>query len=100
MIPFAAAVETFLEKLVASAIEQIEGMPDSDLNNWKPALGMEDVNTMFALSTHLLGAGEFWILSAAAGRPIDRDRPAEFVATGTASQLRHRYADWLRNSHA
>src|SRR4051794_7419668 len=98
MIPFAVATEHFLKELIDSAIEQIEEIPDNDLNHWKPALGMEDVNTMFALSTHLLGAGEFWILSAAAGRPTSRVRALEFTATGTADQLKVRYAAWLQNA--
>ncbi len=56
---------------------------------------MRDVNTFFALATHTVGAGEFWILEAAGGRSVDRDRLAEFSSTGSAQKLRERYDRWL-----
>lgn len=87
MIPFARAVDTFLTTLIGQALEQISGVPDEDLNEWRPALGLEDVNTFYALMTHLLAAGEYWILHAAAGQPTERNRPAEFRATGSRLAL-------------
>ena len=87
MIPFARSVDTFLTKLVGQALEQIAGVPEEDLNAWRPALGLEDINTFYALMTHILGSNEYWILHAAGGQPIERNRPAEFRATGTRTAL-------------
>src|SRR5919201_4661212 len=49
--------------------------------NWRPG---EETNSIYVLVTHLLGAEHFW-LAAAAGRPIARDRAAEFRAQGRDS---------------
>ena len=100
MIPFAQATDTFLTKLVGQALEQISGVPDDDLNTWRPALGLEDINTLYALMTHLLGAGEFWILHAAAGRPTERNRPAEFRAIGERMALIERADRWVTDTRA
>jgi hypothetical protein len=35
------------------------------------------------------------MLHVAGKRPLVRDRPSEFIATGTLDSLRVRYADWL-----
>jgi uncharacterized damage-inducible protein DinB len=87
MIPFAHAVDTFLTKLMGQAFEQISGVPDDDLNSWRPRLAMEDINTFYALLTHTISAGEYWILHGAGGQPTDRNRPAEFRATGSRMDL-------------
>jgi hypothetical protein len=100
VIPFAHATDTFLTKLVGQAVEQISGLPDEDLNEWRPALGLEDINTFYALMTHLIGAGEFWILHAAAGRPTERNRPAEFRATGSRMALLEQADAWLNETRA
>lgn len=100
MIPFAEATETFLTKLVGQALESIAGVPDDDLNNWRPSLGLEDINTFYALMTHLLGAGEYWMLHAAAGHPTDRNRPAEFRATGERMALVKRADRWIDDSRS
>jgi hypothetical protein len=44
-------------------------------------------NSAFALVTHCLGVCEYWLGGLVAGRAIVRDRPAEFVATGTLQDL-------------
>ncbi len=95
MIPTARAVDTFLTRLQASALEQLRGIPEADLNEWRPQQALGDENTFFALATHLVGAGEYWVLHAAGGRPLDRDRPAEFRARGDLSTLTARYDRWL-----
>lgn len=98
MIPFAQAVDTYLKKLSEDALEQLEGVPDADLNDWRPALDLQDINTFYGLTTHLLGAGEYWVLHAAAGQPTARNRPAEFVATGDLESLKAKFASWLTSS--
>ncbi|MGH2534763.1 MAG: DinB family protein [Thermomicrobiales bacterium] len=91
MIPFAASVEQSLTILAEDALRQLEGLPPEVLNDWRPREDLEDINTFYALATHLVGSGEHWVLHAAGGRPVDRDRPAEFRARGSLDDLRARY---------
>lgn len=93
--PMLPATLDMLEKLVSDIFSQLDGITEEDLNSWLPRDGMRDVNTFFALATHTVGAGEFWILEAAGGRLVDRNRTAEFRANGTLAQLRVRYDRWL-----
>lgn len=93
--PMLPATLDMLTKLVDDIFQQLEGVPDDDLNTWLPRDGMRDVNTFFALATHTVGAGEFWILEAAGGRPMDRNRAAEFNSSGSLAELRARYDRWL-----
>ncbi|MGH2561965.1 MAG: DinB family protein [Thermomicrobiales bacterium] len=99
MIPFAAAVEKCLKMLAEDALRQLEGLPSDDLNDWRPREDLEDINTFFALATHLVGSGEHWVLHGAGGRPVDRDRPAEFRARGSLDDVRARYDRWLAGCH-
>jgi uncharacterized damage-inducible protein DinB len=96
--PMLPATYLLLQKLVADIFEQLDGIPEDDLNTWLPRDGMRDVNTFFVLATHTVGAGEFWILEAAGGRDMDRNRRAEFTSTGSLDQLRARYDRWLADT--
>ena len=96
--PMLSATLDMLNKLVSDMLQQLDGIPADDLNTWLPRDGMRDVNTFFALATHTVGAGEFWILEAAGGRSIDRNRSAEFTATGSVEHLRARFDRWLADS--
>jgi uncharacterized damage-inducible protein DinB len=98
MIPIAAAVDTHLTKYAGEALEALEGLPQRDLNEWKPRQDLADINTFYALATHLVAAGEFWLLHAVGGRPSNRDRATEFVAHGSIDDLRARYGRWLSDS--
>lgn len=93
--PMLPATLTILQTLVDDIFEQLDGIPEDDLNTWLPRDGMRDVNTFYALAAHTLGAGEFWILEAAGGRSVDRNRKAEFNSSGTLGDLRARYTSWL-----
>lgn len=96
--PMLPATMTVLQNLVSDIFEQLKGIPEDDLNTWLPRDGMRDVNTFFALATHTVGAGEFWILDAAGGRDMNRNRTAEFVSRGTYQQLRERFDRWLQGT--
>ena len=98
--PMLPATLDMLQKLVADIFQQLDGVPESDLNTWLPRDGMRDVNTFFALATHAVGAGEFWILEAAGGRSVDRNRVAEFSSAGSLEQLRARFDGWLEETAA
>lgn len=96
--PMLPATMANLRALVDDIFDQLDGIPDHDLNHWLPRDGMRDVNTFYALATHTVGAGEYWILEAAGGKSVDRNRSAEFHAEGTVQQLRDRYQRWLQNT--
>jgi hypothetical protein len=53
--------------------------------NQRPDL--EGANSPYVILTHCLGVMEFWGGATVAGRPIERDRAAEFVAAGSVEDL-------------
>jgi Protein of unknown function (DUF664) len=61
-----------------------------ELANVRPPL--PSANTGYQIVTHCLGVMEFWGGQVLAGRPIERDRPAEFVASGPVGPLVDRVA--------
>lgn len=93
----AARIAYLLDALGHSVLDELQGLPDDMLNR---ALPPPETNTLYALATHILGAGEFWSLAMAGARPLDRDRPAEFRAHGTLADLVPRYERWMADAHA
>jgi Protein of unknown function (DUF664) len=61
-----------------------------DVANQRPA--PEGTNSPYAILTHCLGVMEFWGGFCVAGRAVQRDRAAEFTATGTVVELLKRAA--------
>ncbi|CAN5915628.1 hypothetical protein BH23ACT10_BH23ACT10_06430 [soil metagenome] len=49
-------------------------------------------NSPYVILTHCLGVMAYWGGRMIAGRPIVRDRPAEFTASGTVAELARRVA--------
>ena len=45
----AAAIEENLRVMAEDALRQLEGVPEDDLNTWRPAVGLRDINTFAAL---------------------------------------------------
>lgn len=99
MLTILKEIEENLRTTTDDAFRQVEGVPAEDVNHWKPSLGLEDINTFYALLTHLISSGEWWILATAAGGPSNRHRASEFVATGDVSDLRKRADQWLDDVH-
>ncbi len=77
-------VDTALTKLLARADELVEGGGE-ELLSARP--DVEGANSVFALITHCCGVMEHWGGEVIAGRPVNRDRAAEFTATGSLAQL-------------
>jgi hypothetical protein len=73
-------VDQALDAMVA-----ILGDLGDDLANTRPEL--EGANSPFAILTHCLGVMEYWGGHMVAGRPITRDRAAEFRAEGRGDEL-------------
>lgn len=57
---------------------------DDVLVNTAPDIA--DANTPYRLTIHAMAACEWWTSHIVCGHPSDRDRDAEFVATGTVAQ--------------
>jgi uncharacterized damage-inducible protein DinB len=56
---------------------------------------VEGANSVFAIVTHCLGVADFWLDHVLLGHPTERDRPAEFVATGDLATLEGDVAAFL-----
>ncbi len=77
-VPF---IESALNRMVTIAAELGDG-----LVNAKPSL--DGANSAYAIVTHCIGVTDWWVGLMIAGRPVVRDRDAEFVAEGTVAELR------------
>lgn len=102
MSAFSDAYERQLRSLTSEFLAAIEGIPEDDLNAWKPQMaieGSQEITTFAALGVHIAGAGEFMTLIAVGGAPVTRDRDAEFVAKATREQIEHRFNSWLPKVH-
>lgn len=87
-----AALADVLERIARDVLHELDGLSD-ELLNWP--VPVPEANTLFALATHLVGAGEFWVLALAGGRHVDRERQAEFRAAGSYGDLSKRYTQWI-----
>jgi uncharacterized damage-inducible protein DinB len=85
-----------LERIGRDVLARLSDLSDELLNQPVP---LPAANSLFALATHLAGAGEFWAVAVPGRRPIARDREAEFRATGTHAELVERYDRWLAAVH-
>ena len=81
-----------LERITRHALNQFKDISDPDLNR---PLVLPESNSAFVLATHLIGSAEYWVLELTGGRDVQRDRLAEFRATGTGAALAARYEWWL-----
>src|SRR3954447_23394546 len=81
-----------LERIVHTALKQFKDIANADLNR---RLELPESNTAFALATHLIGSAEYWVLELAGERDMQRDRLAEFHASGSCADLAVRYERWL-----
>ena len=75
---------SYTERAVDQMADIVTGLGD-DLANRRPAL--PGANSPYAILRHCLGVMEFWGGQVIAGRTIERDRDAEFVATGSVATL-------------
>lgn len=90
-----------IQRTLDRLCEAIGGLSNEQLN-WRPPV--TDANSIFVIATHTLGNAEAWVLGIVCGRPIERDRPAEFRSSGPdagpiierARELSHRIDSALR----
>jgi len=93
----AAQLAIVIERIARDMIAKLAVLSDQQLNQPLP---VPDANTLFAIATHAVGMGEFWVLTLVGDRPSNRNRMAEFQATGEGKQLIMRYEQWITETHA
>jgi uncharacterized protein DUF664 len=74
----------FVGRALDGMIDIVTGLGD-ELANRKPPL--DGANSPYALLTHCLGVVSYWAGWLVAGREPNRDRDAEFVASGPVGPL-------------
>src|SRR6516165_12190506 len=77
---------------------RIVGELGQERANTRPPL--PGANSPYAILTHCLGVVEYWAGATVAGRPIERDRDAEFIATGDVEILCRRAEDARKRRRA
>ncbi len=92
----AAQIASVIERIARDIVAKIENLPDEVLNRPMP---VPDANTIYALATHTVGMGEFWVLALVGGRTIERNRAAEFRSQGAGPALLARYQQWIDDVH-
>ncbi len=65
----------------------VEELGDELVNRRPP---FRDANAAYAILTHCLGVMEYWGGATVAARPVERDRAAEFTASGDVAGLLRR----------
>ncbi|HVB05985.1 MAG TPA: DUF664 domain-containing protein [Acidimicrobiales bacterium] len=82
-----------LEQMVAIVL----GLGDEGAN---AAPELPGANSPYAILTHCLGVVSWWGGRTVAGREVERDRDAEFVATGSTAELARRAESVRTQFHA
>ncbi|MCP3975664.1 MAG: DUF664 domain-containing protein [bacterium] len=85
-VPF---IQTAFNSMVAIAAELGDGLVNA-------APSLDGANSAYAIVTHCIGVTDWWVGLMIAGRPVVRDREAEFVAEGTVAELREAVSTLLR----
>jgi hypothetical protein len=74
----------FVDEAIDAMVAIVEELGD-DLANQR--LDVDGSNSPYVVLTHCLGVMEYWAGHVVAGRSIERDRDAEFVASGPVAPL-------------
>jgi hypothetical protein len=83
----------FIDLALAEMVGIVRQLGDAGANR-RPAVA--GANSPYAILTHCLGVMEFWGGVTVAGRPVERDRGAEFEAAGQVDALAQRVRDARR----
>jgi uncharacterized damage-inducible protein DinB len=57
--------------------------------NWRPL--PQGTNSVYAILSHIIGVDNFWVHQVISGETLQRDREAEFAASGNLSELVDRW---------
>jgi Protein of unknown function (DUF664) len=78
------AIASYVDRAV-EAMADIVGDLGDELASTRP--GLPGANSPYAILRHCLGVMEFWAGQVVAGRTVERDREAEFRASGPVAGL-------------
>jgi hypothetical protein len=78
---------SFVDEAIDGMVQIVTELGD-ELANRRP--DMPGANSPYVVLTHCLGVMEYWGGHIVAGRSIERDRPAEFRASGPVAELADR----------
>ena len=77
----------FVDLALGQMSDVLEELGDELVNRRPP---FRDANSAYAILTHCLGVMEYWGGATVAERPVQRDRAAEFTASGDVAGLLRR----------
>ncbi|GAA3073422.1 hypothetical protein GCM10010464_41870 [Pseudonocardia yunnanensis] len=83
----------FLARAFDGMLDALGELDEGAINTRPPLQG---ANSPYAIVHHCVEMSDYWIGHVVAGRPTNRDRTAEFSATGSLDELRRRVADVQR----
>lgn len=72
----------YISRSIDRIIVCLDGLPEDDLN-WRP---IETANSLYVLATHILGTTEENIVGTLCGQQVERQREAEFAASGASAE--------------
>lgn len=79
----------FVDESLEGMLHIVSELGDQAANQ---APDLDGANSPYAILFHCLGVIEYWAGQVVAGRPTQRDRPAEFRATGSVADISARVA--------
>jgi uncharacterized damage-inducible protein DinB len=82
-----AEIETYsayIRKQIADVHAALKGLSEEQLNRRPDVPG---ANSGYVIATHVLGNARAWVLGIVCEQPLRRDRPGEFVSSGTYEEL-------------
>lgn len=86
----------FVDRALDGMREVLVGLGDAQANARPP---WEGANSPYAVVNHCLGVIDTWVGAYVAGRTVDRDRDAEFTASGAVEHLVHRLEETRARLH-
>ncbi len=88
--------EVFVRRSLTGVVGVIDRLDDIQINTPPASTGG---SSPFGLVTHMLGACSWWVNHIVLGDAVDRDRDAEFTASGTTVELREAVVSWMAQLH-
>jgi hypothetical protein len=74
----------YLHEKINAILAALKPLSEEELNS---APEIPGANPPFVIATHTYGNIRAWVIGIACGRPLSRDRPAEFRSSGTYDDL-------------
>lgn len=88
-----------LTNLADQFLESLDGIPENDLNSWKPSAeqqGGGEMNTFAALAVHVVAAARWRIEEQTFDIHYPRDRENEFSATATKAEIDELFSTMIK----